>query len=85
MSEYDVKVTRLYGDTYRVEVYESARPAIFGLLALVGFGFIAYLMKEFDLTFEQAVWTVTGTVSALVLAGAGIIAWVRSRVEYRGW
>lgn len=85
MSEYDVKVTHLYGDTYRVEVYESARPAIFGLLALVGFGFIAYLMKEFDLTFEQAIRTVTGTVSVLLVAGAGIFAWVRNRIEYRGW
>lgn len=85
MSEYDVKVTHLYGDTYRVEVYESARPTIFGLLVLVGFAFIGYLMKEFDLTFEQAIWTLTGTVSALLLAGAAIIVWVRNRIECRGW
>lgn len=85
MSEFNVKVTKLSEDTYRLEVLEDNGPYIVVLLGLVGLGVVAHLMKEYDLTFEQALWTITGFVSLALLSAAGLIRWVRRRLSADGF
>lgn len=81
MAEYDVKVTPLYGDTYRVEAYPSARPVIFGFLALLGFGLVVHLMKEYGLSFNQAVGVIIGGAITLMVTAVGLFIWLKPKFD----
>lgn len=81
MSEYDVKVTHLYGDTYRVEAYPSARSVLLPLVALFGIGFVVHLMQKYDLTFEQAMRLITAGILGLGFLAIGLIFWLKPKFD----
>jgi len=81
MGEYDVKVTHLYGDTYRVEAYPSARSVLLPLAAFFGLGLVFHLMQKYDLTFEQVMRLFTLGIFGLGFLGIGLILWLKPKFD----